>query len=153
MAIGEQALPPKQIRGGSSAGVATFLAVVAVGGGLYVVSQRAERPVAPKNDNLAQVAALARVEKDSEWLQRAIRERQAILGMTYREVEQAKGVPRLKQRGDVLPEIHRAKGGVETWSYDAGDGRTSTVIFGANGLVIKSSDVGDPPRAGQAIRQ
>ena len=153
MAIGGQALPSRPVRGGSSAGVATFLALVAVGGGVYVMSQRAERPARPKNDTLAQVAALARAETDSEWLQRAIRERQAILGMTYREVEQAKGAPRLKQRGDTLPDVHRAKGGVEVWTYDAADGRNATVVFGANGLVIQSSDVGDAPRPGQAVRQ
>lgn len=84
---------------------------------------------------------------------RAIRERQAILGMTFREVETAKGAPLLKQRGDTLPEIHRSKGGVEQWVYDLTGGNEASVVFGVNGLVIQSSDVGDKPRLGQAIRQ
>jgi hypothetical protein len=153
MANGDAVLPPRANRGSSSAGLVGFLAVAAVGGGLYLVSQRTERPAPLKDDSLVQVAALARVEKDSEWLQRAIRERQAILGMTYREVEQAKGRPQLKQRGDTLAEPYRQKGGVENWVFDSGTGAVTTVLFGANGLVIHSSDVGDKPRPGQAIRQ
>jgi hypothetical protein len=144
--------PAGKVRGGSSAGLAGLLAVAAVGGGLYFVTKRPEPRVVPKVDTLAQVAALARVEKDTEWLQRAIRERQAILGMTYREVETAKGRPQRKQRGDTLPEIHRAKGGVENWIYEA-DGVESNVLFGTNGLVVFSSDVEGKPPQGHAIRQ
>ena len=67
-----------------------FLAVAMVGGGLYLASRQAPAPkVVTNDDSLAQVAALARVEKNAELVQRAIRERQAILGMTYREVEEA----------------------------------------------------------------
>ena len=140
-------------RGGSSAGLTALLAIAAVGGGLYYVSHRPERKPTRTDDPLPQVAALARAEKDSEWLQRAIRERQAILGMTFREVEMAKGTPRLKQRGGTVPEIPRSKGGVEQWVYDQNGGNEATVVFGANGLVIQSSDVGEKPRLGQAIRQ
>src|SRR5688500_5121694 len=142
-----------KIRGGSSAGLAGLLTIAAVGGGLYFASQRSERRVIPKEDTLAEVAALARVEKDSEWLQRAIREHQAILGMTYREVETAKGRPQRKQRADSLPEIHRANGGVENWIYEEEGGAVSSVVFGSNGLVIYSSDVEGKPRQGHAIRQ
>jgi hypothetical protein len=106
-----------------------------------------------KDDPLPQVTALARAEKDAEWLQRAIRERRAILGMTYREVEMAKGSPQFKHRGDDLPEVHRAKGGTEIWIYDRSAAGESFVLFGANGRVIQSSDVGDSPLPGQAIRQ
>jgi hypothetical protein len=153
MATGTRLTPANRIRGGSSAGLTGLLAIAAVGGGLYFVSQRSERPVVPNDDTLAQVAALARVEKDTEWLQRAIRERQAILGMTYREVEMAKGRPLRKQRGDTLPEIHRAKGGMENWIYELDGGAESSVLFGANGLVIYASDVEGKPRHGHAIRQ
>ena len=73
--------------------------------------------------------------------------------MTYREVENAKGPPKLKQRGDSLTEVQRARGGVENWIYDLDGGETASVLFGVNGLVIQSSDVGDKPRPGQAIRQ
>src|SRR5689334_24049450 len=92
--------PSCSIRGGSSAGVFAVLALAVVGGGLYLASKDPERlptKVKPtREDNLTQVAALARVEKDSEWLQRAIREQQAIIGMTFREVETAKGRPAAK---------------------------------------------------------
>lgn len=143
----------KSTRGGASAGLTALLAVAVVGGGLYLVTHRTERPPPKDNDSLPQIAALARAEKDAEWLQRAIRERQAILGMTYREIESAKGAPNLKLRGESLTEIQRAKGGVENWIYDLGGGETTSVLFGVNGLVIQSSDVGDKPRPGQAIRQ
>lgn len=153
MASGMRKKLASKIRGGSSAGLGGLLAITAVGGGLYFVSNRSDQQVVPKDDTLAQVAALARVEKDTEWLQRAIRDRQAILGMTYREVETAKGRPLRKQRGETLPEIHRAKGGVENWVYDADGGAESSVLFGANGLVIHASDVEGKPRQGHAIRQ
>lgn len=145
--------PASRVRGGSSAGLAGLLAIAAVGGGLYFVSTRSERRLAPKEDTFAQVAALARVEKDTEWLQRAIRQGQAILGMTYREVEAAKGRPQRKERGDTLPEFHRAKGGVENWIYEDEGGAETSVLFGTNGLVIYSSDVEGKPRQGHAIRQ
>ena len=153
MAIHEQALLPGRSRGGTSAGLIALLAVAAVGGGIYLASHRPEQRPVVKEDNLAQIAALARVEKDAEFLQRAIRERRAILGMTYREVESAKGRPALKQRGDVLREAHRSKGGVENWVYDQGVGEVSEVLFGVNGLVIFSSDVGRKPGDGDAIRR
>ena len=130
-----------------------LLAVAVVGGGFYYASQRSAQRVRVREDHLAQVAALARAEKDTEWLQRAIREKQAILGMTAREVEQAKGQPALKQRGDTLPESDQVKGGVENWIYDSRGGQVSVVLFGAKGFVIYSSDVGDKPGPGQAIRQ
>jgi hypothetical protein len=153
MTTGAPTFSPKANRGGSSVGLTAILAIAAVGGGLYFVSQRFERRAASNEDTLTQVAALARVEKDVEWLQRAIRERQAILGMTYREVEMAKGRPHVKQRGDTLPGTHRARGGVENWIYDVGGGEVSSVLFGANGLVIDATDVAGKPRYGYAIRQ
>jgi hypothetical protein len=153
MATGARKKPAREIRGGSSAGLAGLLAIAAVGGGLYFVSKRPERRVAPKEDTFAQVAALARAEKDTEWLQHAIRERQAILGMTYREVEMAKGRPHRKQRGENLPEVHRAKGGVENWVYEVNGGAESSVLFGANGLVIHATDVEGKSRHGHSIRQ
>jgi hypothetical protein len=153
MASGVRTKPGSKIRGSSSAGLTGLLTIAAVGGGLYFISTRSKQPAAPRNDTLAQVAALARVEKDTEWLQRAIRERQAILGMTYREVETAKGRPLRKQRSDTLSETYRAKGGVENWIYEAEDGSESSVLFGANGLVIYSSDVEGKPSQGHVIRQ
>ena len=153
MESGARIKSASRVRGGSSAGLTGLLAIAAVGGGLYFVATRGEQRVAPKVDTFAQVAALARVEKDTEWLQRAIRERQAIVGMTYREVETAKGHPHRKERGDTLPEIHRAKGGVENWIYEAEGGAEASVLFGTNGLVIYSSDVVGKPRQGHAIRQ
>jgi hypothetical protein len=153
MARGVRNGPASKIRGGSSAALAGFLAVAAVGGGLYYATTRPVQRVAPPDDTLAQVAALARVEKDTEWLQRAIREREAIVGMTYREVETAKGRPHRKQRGEELPESHRAKGGVENWIYEVDGGPESSVLFGANGLVIFASDVEGKPRQGHVIRQ
>ena len=120
---------------------------------MYLARQRSERNAGSNNDPFTPVAALARVEKDTEWLQRAIRERQAILGMTYREVEAAKGPPKLKQRGDMLPDVYRAKGTVENWVYDLDNGEVSNVLFGVNGRVIQSSDIGDKPGLGQVIRQ
>jgi uncharacterized protein HemX len=143
----------KSNRGASSAGLAAFLAVAALGGGVYYASQRAERRPVVKEDHLAQIAALARVEKDTEWLQRAIRERQAILGMTYREVETAKGQPQFKQRGESLQQTHRAQGGVENWVYEMDGGKISEVLFGSNGLVIYASDVADKHGDGHAIRK
>ena len=153
MVTGAQSLPPKANRGSSSAGLTAILAIAAVGAGLYFVSHRSQRRPRSEDDSLAQVAALARVEKETEWLQRAIRERRAILGMTYREVEMAKGPPHLKRRGDTLSEAHRAKGGVENWVYRPGNGEGANVLFGVNGRVIQSSDVGDMPRPGDAIRR
>ena len=153
MAIGARKNLASKSRGGSSSGLAGLLAVAAVGGGLYVVSKNTDRRVAPKEDTFAQVAALARAEKDTEWLQDAIRERQAILGMTYREVEMAKGRPHRKQRGENLPEVHRSKGGVENWIYEVDGGAESSVLFGPNGLVVFSSDIEGNPRHGHAIRQ
>ena len=153
MESGARIKSASRVRGGSSAGLTGLLAIAAVGGGLYFVATRGEQRVAPKVDTFAQVAALARVEKDTEWLQRAIRERQAIVGMTYREVETAKGHPHRKERGDTLPEIHRAKGGVENWIYENEGGAEANVLFGNNGLVIYSSDVEGKPRQGHAIRQ
>ena len=103
---------------------------------------------------MAEIAALARAEKDTEWLQRAIRERQAILGMTRQEVENAKGPPRVKQRFDALSGADRTKGGVEKWVYSQSGAEDATVLFGAKGLVIHSSDVGDgQPGQSQAIRR
>src|SRR5688572_21297850 len=141
-------------RGGSSAGVMAFLAIAMVGGGLYISSRQAPAPkVVAKEDHLAQVAALARVEKDAEWLQRAIRQRQAILEMSFREVEKAKGRDTENQRGEALTVEDRAKGGVEKWVYDASSGNSSVVVFGVSGLVVSSSDVGAVPLPGQAVRQ
>lgn len=141
-------------RGGSSAGFIAILAVAVVGGGLYLSSRRPPEPVVViKEDNLAQIAALARVEKDAERLQRAVREHRAILGMTFREVESAKGRPASKQRDDTLADAERAKGAVEKWTYPANGGAPSVVFFGATGLVIYSSEVGDNPQPGQLIRQ
>ena len=135
-------------------GFMAILAFAVVGGGLYVASRQPPEPKpVPKNDNLAQVAALARAEKDAEWLQRAIREQQAILGMTSREVETAKGRPVTKLRGDSLNDNDRAKGGVEKWVFQTDGREPSEVLFGANGFVISSSDVGDKPGPGQAVRQ
>lgn len=145
----------KANRGGSSVGFVAVLAVAVVGGGLYLASKNPERlPVpVPSADNLVQVAALARAEKDAEWLQRATRERQAIIGMTYREVEMAKGKPATKQRGETLPPEDRAKGGVENWLYNLEGGQVSAVLFGTNGVVVYSSDVGETPGPGQVIRK
>jgi hypothetical protein len=140
-------------RGGSSAGVVGLLAVAAIGGGLYLASQRPETPPPAKDDAVARVAALARAEKDAEWLRRAIRERQAILGMTFREVETAKGTPQVKERGDTIAEALRSKGGVEIWVYASDTGKPSKVLFDANGRVILSSDVGDTPELHQVIRR
>ena len=141
-------------RGGSSAGVMAFLAVAMVGGGLYLASRQAPQPtVVTKEDNLAQVAALARVEKDAEWVQRAIRERQAILGMTYREVEEAKGRPMEKVRDSALSPEERAQGGVEKWIYDRRSDSPAVVLFNASGRVVVSSDVGAVPLPGQAVRR
>jgi hypothetical protein len=153
MSDGALSSPRAAIRGGASASFVTFLAVATVGGGLYLATQSADRRPAKSTDTLAQVAALARAEKDNEWLQVAIRERQAILGMTLREVEKAKGRPQRKQRGDELSENLRAKGGVENWTYDADPGAVSSVLFGANGLVIHSTDVDGKTGPGHAIRQ
>lgn len=135
-------------------GFMAILAFAVVGGGLYLASRQPPdaRPVA-KNDNLAQVAALARAEKDAEWLQRAIREHEAILGMTFREVETAKGKPLTKLRAESLTDEERARGGVEKWLFPADSRGSSEVLFGASGLVISSSDVGDKPGPGQAVRQ
>jgi hypothetical protein len=152
MPTGERPLPPKPSRGGTSAALTAILALAAVGGVVYF-TQRAERRPRVNEDPLPQITALAQAEKDAEWLKRAIRGRQAILGMTYREVEMAKGRPQLKQRGGSLPDILRARGGVENWIYDLGGGNESNVLFGQNGFVIQSSDVGDKPGPGQAIRQ
>jgi hypothetical protein len=138
-------------RGGSSVGgFLGILAVAVVGGGLYVASrqQPEKRPVA-SDDKLVQVAALARAEKEAEWLQRAIRERQAILGMTSREVENARGQPAVRLRANDLSDIERAKGAVEKWVFRD----SANVLFGATGLVIYSSDVGDTPQPGQIVRQ
>jgi hypothetical protein len=141
-------------RGGSSAGVMAFLAVAMVGGGLYIASRQVPAPkLVAAEDHLAQVAALARVERDAEWLQRAIRERQAIIGMTFREVEEAKGRPAEKQRGEALTVDDRAKGGVEKWLYAGNSSSSAFVLFGASGLVISSSDVGGVPLPGQSVRQ
>ena len=131
-----------------------FLAVAMVGGGLYLASRQTPTPkVVTKEDNLAQVAALARVEKDAEWVQRAIRAHQAILGMTYREVEEAKGRPAEKVRGSALSAEEQARGGVEKWIYEGGAGSTAMVLFNAGGRVVGSSDVGAVPLPGQAVRQ
>jgi hypothetical protein len=151
--MASRAFPLHATRASTSGAVVAVLALAAVGGGVYLVTQQAGRRPAPKDDPVAQVAALARVEKDTEWIQRAIRERQAILGMTYREVERAKGPPSRKQREETLPESDRANGGVEKWIYESADRETASVLFGSNGLVIQSSDVGDTPRPGQAVRQ
>lgn len=153
MAIPAPQLRYRTRRGGSSAGVVALLAVAAIGGGLYLASHRTEPPPAPNDDAVARVAALARAEKDTELLRRAIRERHAIVGMTFREVEAAKGAPQVKERGDTLSEALRLKGGVENWIYEAGTGAPSTVLFDANGRVIFSSDVGDTPGPHQAIRR
>jgi hypothetical protein len=118
-----------------------------------MVSQRPERRPVRNEDSVAQIAALARVEKETELVQRAIRNRQAIVGMTYREVETAKGRPSIKQRGETLAEQHRALGGAETWIYELNGGEVSEVVFGANGLVIHATDVAGQPRDGHAIRQ
>ena len=123
-----------------------------VGGGLYLVSQRSERRSGGE-DTIAQIAELARAEQDAKWLQQAIRNRQAILGMTQREVERAKGPPHLKQSSDALTETHRAHGGVENWIYPQASGDVANVLFGVNGLVVYSSDVGDQPGEGQVIRR
>lgn len=141
----------RAIRGGSSAGLGALLAVAAVGGGVYYVAKRADRPP-PRDDSIAQIAALARVEKDSEWIQRAVREGRAILGMTYREVQDAKGPPLRKERDALLSASLRARGGVENWVYETG-GRETNVLFNIKGLVIQSSDVGEKPQVGQAVRQ
>ena len=146
--------PSHSIRGGSSAGFIAVLAVAVLGGGLYLSSRQPLEPkVVIKEDNLTQVAALARVEKDAERLQRAVREHQAILGMTFREVESAKGRPASKQRNDSLADEDRTKGAVEKWTYLVNGRAPSVVLFGATGLVIYSSDVGDNPQPGQLIRQ
>lgn len=142
-------------RGGSSAGgFVAILAVAVVGGGLYLASRQLPEPRAVvKDDSLAQVAALARAEKDAEWIQRAIREHQAILGMTARETETAKGRPSTKLRGGSLTADERTKGGIEKWVFQTDGRESSEVLFGANGLVISSSDVGDKPGPGQVVRQ
>src|SRR5688500_4593737 len=109
-------------RGGASTGLTALLALAAVGGGIYIVSQRPEPRPALNQDSVAQIAALARVEKETELVQRAIRNRQVIVGMTYREVETAKGRPAIKQRGETLSEKHRALGGAEAWIYELSGG-------------------------------
>lgn len=147
------ALPSRAHRAGTSAGLVAIMALAAVGGGVYIATHRSEPPPAVQDDRLAEIAALARVEKDTEWIQRAIRERHAILGMTYREVETARGLPQRILRDDALSEIHRAKGAVENWVYEREGGEVASVLFGSNGLVIHSSDVGETPRPGQAVRQ
>ena len=152
MAIDPLPLSPKANRGGASAGLSALLAFAAVGGGIYYLAHRPERRVV-NDDNLAQVAALARLEKDTELLQRAIRERRAILGMTFSEVEQAKGPAHLKQRGYTLSDAHHAKGGIEHWVYALGTDKESGVLFGSNGLVIDTTDVAGKPRSGYTIRQ
>ena len=139
------------MRGGGSAGLTMLVAVMAVGGGVYFLSQRVERKVG--QDNIAQVAALARAEKETEWLQQATREQRAILGMTNREVLSAKGSPAVRQKAESLSDAERAKGGAEKWIYDVGGGNEATVLFGPTGLVIETSDVSSPPRLGQVIRQ
>src|SRR5262245_48296219 len=102
--MSSDAPPPKAIRGGATTGLVAVLALAAVGGGIYLATQHTERPV-KKDDALVQVSALARVEKDAEYIQRAIRERQAIVGMTFREVELAKGRPSLKLRAETLSDV------------------------------------------------
>ena len=131
-------------------GFLAILAMAVVGGGLYVASrqQPEKRPIV-SDDKLVQVAALARAEKEAEWLQRAIRERQAILGMTSREVENAKGQPAVRLRATDLSDDERSKGAVEKWVFRD----SASVLFGTTGLVIYSSDVGDTPQPGQIVRQ
>jgi hypothetical protein len=146
--------PSNSIRGGSSAGFIAVLAVAVVGGGLFLSSrQPPESKSVIKEDNLTQVAALARAEKDAERLQHALREHQVILGMTFREVESAKGRPAAKLRDDSLADADRTKGAVEKWTYPVDGGAPAVVLFGANGLVIYSSEVGDNPLPAQMIRQ
>jgi hypothetical protein len=145
--------PREKVRGGTSGSLLALLAVAAVGGGLYLAKQRADRRAPRNNDSIAQIAALARAEKDNEWLQLAIRERRAIIGMTFREVETAKGRPHRKHRGDDLPEDLRARGGVESWVYNLDGGAISSVLFGPNGFVIHATDVEGQTGPGHAIRQ
>ena len=152
MATDPLPLSPKANRGGASAGLSALLAVAAMGGGVYYLTHR-PAPRVVNDDNLAQVAALARVEKDAELLQRAIRERRAILGMTFSEVELAKGPAHFKQRGYTLSDAHHAKGGVERWVYDLGTDKESGILFGSNGLVIDATDAAGKPRSGYSIRQ
>jgi hypothetical protein len=151
-------LPAQQLRfqarrGGSSAGLVAVLAMATIGGGLYLASRRPEAPPVLNDDAVGRVAALARAEQDSELLRRAIRERQAIVGMTFREVETAKGAPHVKQRGETLPDALRAKGGVENWVYQTGVGDPANVLFGATGRVVYSSDIGEKPEPHQVIRR
>ena len=153
MPIDAPSLSLQANRGAASAGLTALLAVAAIGGGIYVVTQRPEPRPVRNQDSIAQIAALARVEKETELVQRAIRNRQAIVGMTYREVETAKGRPSIKQRGETLAAKHRDLGGAEAWIYELSGGEVSHVIFGANGLVIHATDVAGHPRDGHAIRQ
>ena len=146
-------LRPNANRGGTSAGLTAILAVAAMGGGLYLVTHRSPPPPAPSSDAFTEVAALARVEQNTERLKRAIRERQAIPCMTYREVETAKGRPHFKKRDDALTETDRAKGGVENWVYNLEEGKIASVLFDVNGLVIYSSELGDTPGPGDVIRR
>lgn len=140
--------------GGSSSGFVAILAVAVVGAGIYLAAQRTPPPMPlPREDSLPQVAALARAEKDAEWLRNAIREQKAILGMTDREVQLAKGAPTQKLRDGALTEGERAKGGVEKWIYDDGRGSPIVVLFGVSNRVIASSDVSETPLPGQAIRR
>lgn len=142
------------IGGGSSSGFVALLAVAVVGTGIYLASQRTpQRKPVPQEDSLPQVAALARAEKDAEWLRSAIRAQKAILGMTDHEVELAKGAPAQKLRDSALSESERARGGVEKWIYRDGRGTPTVVIFSAGNRVIFSSDVAETPLPGQAIRR
>jgi hypothetical protein len=127
------------------------VAVIAVAV-LYLSDRRGAQ--ASVQQAAAETSALMRqADQDVRWLETAIREKRAILGMTRYEVEMAKGKPDIRYRGQNQPDAMLNAGGVETWIYETHDGKGNSVVFGLNGQVIFAMDALGKPRQGHAIRQ
>lgn len=130
--------------------------VVVLVAGIYLIDrqetrQSAERTANREAERVAQASDRAQLE--TQWLEKAIRENRAILGMTRYEVEMAKGKPYIRRRGQEQPKEMIDGGAVETWIYRISDEKGSSVLFGLGGLVIYSSDTAGLPLYGNAIRQ
>jgi hypothetical protein len=129
--------------------VALPVAVMAV---LYL-SDRRDAQISVQQAAAETSAILLQADQDVRWLEAAIREKRAILGMTRYEVEMAKGKPDIRYRGQNQPDAMLNAGGVETWIYETHDGKGNSVVFGLNGQVIFAMDALRKPRQGHAIRQ
>lgn len=120
-------------------------------GGIYVAGELNDRKLAAElRDQIARNQE--RANRDEYYLQEAIRNGQAIIGMTASEVYRARGKPYIIQPRNVLVDAQLELGGVENWIYQDADG-VKGILFGANGLVVYSSDVAGKPRIGNVIRE